>query len=54
VRWLLNFADGMKPEEIPLQPWARELYNERIANNGKGPSGRALLAIRDSRKAHHP
>ena len=39
VRWLLNFADGMKPEEIPLQPWARDLYNERIANNGKDHPG---------------
>jgi hypothetical protein len=26
-------------EEIPLQPWARELYNERIANNGKDHPG---------------
>src|SRR5687768_18160818 len=39
VKWLINFAAGMKPEDIPLQPWARELYNERIANNGKDHPG---------------
>jgi hypothetical protein len=39
VKWLLNFAADMKPEEIPLQPWARQLYNERIENNGKDHPG---------------
>ena len=39
VKWLLNFAADMKPQDIPLQPWARELYNERIANNGKDHPG---------------
>ena len=34
VKWLLNFAADMKPEDIPLQPWARQLYNERIDQNG--------------------
>ncbi len=39
VKWLLNFAADMKSEEIPLQPWARQLYNERIENNGKDHPG---------------
>ena len=39
VKWLLNFAADMRSEDIPLQPWARELYNERIANNGKDHPG---------------
>jgi hypothetical protein len=29
----------MKPEEIPLQPWAAALYRERIENNGKDHPG---------------
>jgi len=39
VRHLLNLAVDMKPEEIPLQPWARALYQERIENNGKDHPG---------------
>src|SRR5215510_16097820 len=35
VKHLLNLAADMKPEDVPLQPWARALYNERIENNGK-------------------
>src|SRR6516225_6236801 len=30
VRHLLNLAADLKPEEVPLQPWARALYQERI------------------------
>jgi hypothetical protein len=39
VRHLLNLASEMKPEDIPLQPWAAELYKERIDNNGKDHPG---------------
>ena len=39
VKHLLNLAADMKPEEIPLQPWAQELYKERIDNNGKEHPG---------------
>jgi hypothetical protein len=39
VKHLLNLAADMKPEEIPLQAWARELYKERIDNNGKDHPG---------------
>src|ERR1700752_4540181 len=35
VRHLLNFAADMKPEDVPLQPWAKELYQERIRTDGK-------------------
>ena len=39
VKFLLNLAADMKPEEIPLQPWAAALYKERIDNNGKDHPG---------------
>jgi hypothetical protein len=40
-RWLNNLAaDGV---EVPFTPWARSLYDERQANNGKGrPSERCI------------
>lgn len=43
VKYLLNLAADMKPEEIPLQAWALDLYNERIANNGKDHPGVSCL-----------
>jgi hypothetical protein len=39
VKYLLNLAADMKPEDIPLQPWAAALYKERIENNGKDHPG---------------
>jgi hypothetical protein len=39
VKYLLNLAADLKPEEIPLQQWAAALYNERIENNGKDHPG---------------
>lgn len=39
VRHLLNLASDMKPEDIPLQPWALEVYKERIETNGKDHPG---------------
>jgi hypothetical protein len=39
VKHLLDLAADMKPEDIPLQPWARALYEERIDNNGKDHPG---------------
>jgi hypothetical protein len=39
VKHLLNLAADLKPEDVPLQPWARALYNERIENNGKDHPG---------------
>ena len=43
VKYLLNLAADMKDEEIPLQPWARKLYQERIDNNGKDHPGVSCL-----------
>src|ERR1041384_7925023 len=43
TKYLLNLAADMKEEDIPLQPWARNLYNERIANNGKDHPGVSCL-----------
>src|ERR1043165_2913534 len=39
VRHLLNLASDMKPEDVPLQPWAAALYQERIDTNGKDHPG---------------
>ena len=39
VKHLLNLAADMKAEEVPLTPWARGLYNERIENNSKDHPG---------------
>ena len=43
TKHLLNLAADMKPEDIPLKPWARDLYNQRIANNGKDHPGVSCL-----------
>ena len=43
VKYLLNLAADMKPDEVPLKPWARDLYNQRIANNGKDHPGASCL-----------
>lgn len=39
VKYLLNLAADMKPEEIPLTPAGKTLYDERIANFGKDHPG---------------
>ena len=39
VKHLLNLAADLKPEDVPLQPWAKTLYQERIDNNGKDHPG---------------
>jgi hypothetical protein len=43
VKHLLSLASDMKPEEVPLQPWAAKLYQERIDNNGKDHPGVSCL-----------
>jgi hypothetical protein len=39
VKHLLNLAADMKPDEVPLQPWAQAVYQERIETNGKDHPG---------------
>jgi len=39
VKHLMNLAADLKPEDVPLQPWAAQLYKERIDNNGKDHPG---------------
>ena len=39
VRHLLNLAVDMKSDQIPLQPWAADVYKERIETNGKDHPG---------------
>lgn len=43
VKHLLNLAADMKPDDIPLTPWGREILNQRIANNGKDHPGAYCL-----------
>jgi hypothetical protein len=43
VKHLLNLAADLKPDDVPLQPWARNLYNQRIGNNGKDHPGVSCL-----------
>jgi hypothetical protein len=31
-RYMINVAADLKPEEVPLQPWAAELYRQRLEN----------------------
>ena len=39
VKHLLNLAADLKPEDVPLTPWAKKVYDERIENNGKDHPG---------------
>jgi hypothetical protein len=43
TKFLLNLAADMKQDEIPLTAKARDLYNQRIANNGKDHPGVSCL-----------
>jgi hypothetical protein len=43
VRYLLNIASDLKPGEVPLQPWAATLLQERIASNGRDHPGARCL-----------
>jgi hypothetical protein len=39
VRHLLNLAADLKPEEVPLTAWGKQVYQERIDTNGKDHPG---------------
>ena len=39
TKFLINLAADMKPDEIPLTPAGRAIYQERIDNNGKDHPG---------------
>jgi len=39
VKYLLNLAADLKPGEMPLQPGAAKVYEERIETNGKDHPG---------------
>jgi hypothetical protein len=39
VKYLLNLAADLKPGELPLQPSAAKVYEERIETNGKDHPG---------------
>jgi len=54
VRHLLNLAADLKPEDVPLQPWASQLYKERIDNNGKDHPGVRCLPSGIPEKSNIP
>jgi hypothetical protein len=39
VKHLLNLAADLKPADVPLQPWAEKVLQERIETNGKDHPG---------------
>ncbi len=42
-RYLLNIAADLEPDAVPLRPWARELFEQRRANQGaEHPGARCL------------
>ena len=43
TKFLLSMAADMKDADIPLTPWGRQIYSERIANNGKDHPGVSCL-----------
>ncbi len=43
TKYLLSLAADMKDQDIPLTPWGRDIYNARIANNGKDHPGASCL-----------
>ncbi len=43
IKYLINIAADLKAADVPMQPWAAELYKQRIANNGlDDPDARCL------------
>ena len=43
VKYLINIAADLKPADVPMQPWAADLYKQRVATNGKDdPDARCL------------
>jgi hypothetical protein len=54
VRHLLSLAADLKPEDVPLQPWAAQLYKERIDNNGKDHPGVRCLPSGIPEKSNIP
>jgi hypothetical protein len=34
-QYFANIAADLKPEEVPIEPWARTLLNQRLQNDGK-------------------
>ncbi|HTC32954.1 MAG TPA: hypothetical protein VK724_06265 [Bryobacteraceae bacterium] len=35
LKYLISIAADLKPDDVPFQPWAAELYKERRATNGR-------------------
>jgi hypothetical protein len=43
LKYLINIAADLKPDEVPFQPWAAALYKERRDNRGRDdPNNRCL------------
>jgi hypothetical protein len=35
IKYLINIAADLKAADVPMQPWAADLYKQRMATNGK-------------------
>ncbi|HTW66868.1 MAG TPA: hypothetical protein VME17_19750 [Bryobacteraceae bacterium] len=43
LKYLINIAADLKPDQVPFQPWALALYKERRANDGRDdPNNKCL------------
>lgn len=54
VKYLLNLASDYKPEDIPLTAWGKQVYQERIDNNGKDHPGVRCLPSGIPEKSNIP
>ncbi len=43
LKYLINIAADLKPDEVPFQPWAAALYKERRANLGRDDPNNTCL-----------
>jgi hypothetical protein len=42
-KWFFDLANGLKPEDVPMLPWAKALQESRVAKvHGEDPLGRCL------------
>src|SRR5271168_4241080 len=43
IKYLINIAADLKATDVPMQPWAADLYKQRVATFGKDdPDARCL------------
>ena len=50
VKYLINIAADLKADDVPMQPWAADLYKRRRATNGKDDPDAKCLPSSTPRK----